>query len=46
MLIKVVLCCVLFCSDNVSGEEVYIKIQASFGEYDELLTMVKNRKLK
>ena len=32
--------------DHVTNEEVCRKIQAAVGEYDELLTLVKNRKLR
>ena len=32
--------------DNVTNEEVRRKIQAVIGEYDELLTLVKKRKLR
>ena len=32
--------------DHVTNEEVSRKIQAAIGEYDELLTLVKKRKLK
>ena len=32
--------------DQVSSEEVCRKIQAAIGEYDELLTLVKTRKLR
>ena len=32
--------------DHVSNEEVRKKIQAAIGEYDELLTLVKKRKLR
>ena len=32
--------------DHVTDEEVRRKIQAAIGEYDELLTMVKKRKLR
>ena len=32
--------------DHVSNEEVRRKIQAAIGEYDELLTLVKKRKLR
>ena len=32
--------------DHVTNEEVRRKIQAAIGEYDELLTLVKKRKLK
>ena len=32
--------------DHVSNEEVHRKIQAAIGEYDELLTLVKKRKLR
>ena len=32
--------------DNVTNEEVRRKIQAAIGAYDELLTLVKKRKLK
>ena len=32
--------------DHVTNEEVGRKIQAAFGEYDELLTLVKKRKLR
>ena len=32
--------------DHVTYEEVRRKIQAAIGEYDELLTLVKKRKLK
>ena len=32
--------------DHVSNEEVYRKTQAAIGEYDELLTLVKKRKLR
>ena len=31
---------------NVTNEEVRRKIQAAIGEYDELLTLVKKRKLR
>ena len=31
--------------DHVTNEEVRRKIQAAIGEYDELLTLVKKRKL-
>ena len=32
--------------DHVTNEEVRRKIQATIGEYDELLTLVKKRKLR
>ena len=32
--------------DHVTNEDVRRKIQAAIGEYDELLTLVKNRKLR
>ena len=32
--------------DHVTNEEVRIQIQAAIGEYDELLTLVKKRKLR
>ena len=32
--------------DHVTNEEVHRKIQAAIGEYDELLTLVKKRKLR
>ena len=32
--------------DQVTNEEVRRKIQAAIGEYDELLTLVKKRKLR
>ena len=32
--------------DNVTNEEVRRKIQAVIGEYDDLLTLVKKRKLR
>ena len=32
--------------DHVTNEEVRRKIQAAIGEYDELLTLVKRRKLR
>ena len=32
--------------DHVTNDEVCRKIQAAFGEYDELLTLVKKRKLR
>ena len=32
--------------DNATNEEVRRKIQAAIGEYDELLTLVKKRKLR
>ena len=32
--------------DHVTNEEVRRKIQAPIGEYDELLTLVKKRKLR
>ena len=32
--------------DHVTNVEVHRKIQAAIGEYDELLTMVKKRKLR
>ena len=32
--------------DHVTNEEVRRKIQAAIGEYDELLTLVKERKLR
>ena len=32
--------------DHVANEEVCRKIQAAIGEYDELLTLVKKRKLR
>ena len=32
--------------DNITNEEVRRKIQAAIGEYDELLTLVKKRKLR
>ena len=32
--------------DHVTNEEVRRKIQAAIGEYDELLTVVKKRKLR
>ena len=34
------------CKDNINNEEVRRKTQAGIGEYDELLTMVKKRKLR
>ena len=34
-----------FIKDHVTNEEVRRKIQAAIGEYDELLTLVKKRKL-
>ena len=34
------------CKDHVTNEEVCRKIQAAIGEYDELLTLVKNGKLR
>ena len=34
------------CKDHVTNEEVRRKIQAAIGEYDELLTLVKKRKLR
>ena len=33
-------------NDHVTNEEVRRKIQAAIGEYDELLTLVKKRKLR
>ena len=33
-------------ADHVTNEEVRRKIQAAIGEYDELLTLVKKRKLR
>ena len=35
-----------FIKDHVINEEVRRKIQAAIGEYDELLTLVKKRKLR
>ena len=35
-----------FIQELVTNEEVGIKIQAAIGKYDELLTMVKKRKLR
>ena len=32
--------------DHATNEEVRRKVQAAIGEYDELLTLVKNRKLR
>ena len=32
--------------DHVTNEEVHRKIQTDIGEYDELLTLVKKRKLR
>ena len=32
--------------DRVNNEEVHRKIQAATGEYDELLTLAKKRKLR
>ena len=32
--------------DHVTNEEVRRKIQAAIGEYDELLTLIKKRKLR
>ena len=32
--------------DHVSSEEIRRKIQAAIGEYDDLLTLVKKRKLR
>ena len=32
--------------DHVTNEEVHREIQAAIGEYDELLTLVKERKLR
>ena len=32
--------------DHVTNEEVFRKIQAAIGEYDELLTLIKKRKLR
>ena len=32
--------------DHITNEEVHIKIQAAIGEYDELLSLVKKRKLR
>ena len=32
--------------DHITNEEVRRKIQAAIGEYDELLTLVKKRKLR
>ena len=32
--------------DHVNNEEVHKKIQTAIGEYDELLTLVKKRKLR
>ena len=32
--------------DHVTNEEIHRKIQAAFGEYDELLTLVKKWKLR
>ena len=34
------------CKDHATNEEVRRKIQAAVGEYDELLTLVKKRKLR
>ena len=34
------------CKDHVANEEVRRKIQAAIGEYDELMTLVKKRKLR
>ena len=36
----------ILCSDHVTSEQVRRKIQAAIGEYDELLTLVKKRKLR
>ena len=33
-------------TDHVTNKEVRRKIQTAFGEYDELLTLVKKRKLR
>ena len=33
------------CKDHVTNEDVYRKIQAVIGKYDELLIFVKKRKL-
>ena len=32
--------------DHVTNEEVRRKIQAAIGDYDEILTLIKNRKLR
>ena len=32
--------------DHVTNEEAHRKIQVAIGEYDELLTLVKKRKLR
>ena len=32
--------------DHVTNEEVRRKVQAAIGEYDELLTLIKKRKLR
>ena len=32
--------------DHITNEEVRRKVQAAIGEYDELLTLVKKRKLR
>ena len=34
------------CKDHATNEEIRRKIQAAIGEYDELLTLVKKRKLR
>ena len=34
------------CKDHVTNEEVPRKIQAAIGEYNELMTLVKKRKLR
>ena len=37
---------ILIYKDHVTNEEVRRKIQAAIGKYDELLTLVKKRKLR
>ena len=34
------------CKDHITNEEVHRKVQAAIGEYVELLTLVKKRKLR
>ena len=36
----------ILCKDHFTNKEDHRKIQAASGEYDELLTMVKKRKLR
>ena len=39
-------CYRMLLKDHATNEEVRRKIQAAIGEYDELLTLVKKRKLR